>query len=128
MPAEEHEKSRGPGYMVAPHAPAVGRAVWLRYPDSPKMTPLPVLLASAEHTLCSIMRLRNTSYSRPQSIHRCQEQSRRKAVTQSHGATAIQIAMLAGPPVAPTPWRSWRPALKSSDQQRRWVNVDPDQA
>src|SRR5206468_12797058 len=40
---------------------------------------------------------------------RCSEQSRRKAVTQSHGATAGQSATLAGPPAIHTTGRPRRP-------------------
>src|SRR6266487_2144855 len=35
-------------------------------------------------------------------LARCSEQSRRKAVTQSHGANAVPSATLAGPPAIPT--------------------------
>src|SRR5439155_8851951 len=39
---------------------------------------------------------------------RCSEQNRRKAVTQSYGATADSSATLAGPPAIDA-GRSWRP-------------------
>src|ERR1041384_5422831 len=44
-----------------------------------------------------------------QSCKRCSEQSRRKAVTQSHGVSAIPIAMLAGPPAIDRIGRTWWP-------------------
>src|SRR5881394_3024408 len=47
--------------------------------------------------------------SRNDNYHRCSEQNRRKAVTQSYGATAAHAAMPAGPPASTSRVR-WRPA------------------
>src|SRR6266576_6138952 len=47
--------------------------------------------------------------SRNDNQHRCSEQNRRKAVTQSYGATAAHAATPAGPPASTSRVR-WRPA------------------